>query len=286
MIRKITFCLVLCAITVSAFSQTNKTDESSLPEIKGNYLGISAGMTFGSMRDMSTSPLFYSAILPSVAIDYASIHDKWVYGLNFTTLNGFYLSLMDTESYSTTANIFDFDIFVFNNFMKSNDDRFKQFIGGSMTNSSHIRINQSYGNAALAFNNFSDINLNYKVSFQYRLAEKKKKFLKLIPYTRKEKFFLLSGKVGVPVYTLVYSPGYTNPGNSTLNSDLLFDGYEYNSKIFSGINTDISISRILKNGNMTKFSYIWNARTTGSVTESTIDIAHHTFIFTLVFKIN
>lgn len=117
-------------------------------------------------------------------------------------------------------------------------------------------------------------------------AQKHKKILWLIKHTRKEKEYLLSGKVGVPIVSLIYRPGFTNPGNSTLNDGALLQGYAMKAKAFSGLNTNISISRILANGNMIRFGYYWDYVTNGQNAINRIDMSHHVFTFGLIFKIN
>jgi hypothetical protein len=283
MIKKLLLYIFICLASATVFAQKSNTKNSP---ITGNYLGISGGLAFGSMRDQSTSPLFYTAFMPTVAIDYDAYCKKNLWNLKFTTLNGFYLLTTDDDLFSGSGNIFDFEFAWYRNYESSSDGMLNQFLGTSITNSTHLRINNAFMNASFALNNFTDFNLNFRIEKQYNRPEKQKKFLWLIKYMRKEKHYLLSGKIGVPVYTIIYRPGYTNPGNGTLNDDQLLSGYEMSGKVFGGINSDLSISRLLKNGNMIKYSYLWNMRTTGRMSENPVDITNHVFLFTLVYKIN
>jgi hypothetical protein len=71
-----------------------------------------------------------------------------------------------------------------------------------------------------------------------------------------------------------------------LNNNELLGGYELKNKIFSGLNTDLSLSRILKNGNMVKITYYWDFMTTGNISFNKLDSANHLFLLSLVFRID
>ncbi len=265
------------------FSQQDA--EKSL-SYKGNYLGISGGFSTGLMRDMVTSPLFYTGIMADVALDYTNVSEKNLVNFNFTTVNGLYVSSGVDDFYTSTGSIFDFELAYYRNIEEYSRFDFAQYIGFSVGNYSAIRVNNAFMNAGMTFDNFTDFDLNLRADFPFTRHEKKKKLFWLIPYTKKEKHFLVSGKIGIPVYSLIFRPDYTNPGNSTLNNDVLFPGYEMSGKVFSGMNTDLSIARFLNNGNMIKFTYFWEYMTTGKLTTNRLDTSRHAFLFTLVFKIN
>lgn len=281
--NKIFIYLFLLLIGNPLFSQT--ADNGNQYLYNGKYLNVSGGISTGLMRDMVTSPLFYTAAMPAIAIEYAAIGEKNTVNFNFTTLNGFYLASGVDDSYISNGHIFDFELAYYRNIQEYGHLNFPYYLGVSVGNYSALRINEALMNAGVAFDNFTDFDLNIKADWQFTRHEKKKKLFWLIPYTKKEKHFLISGKLGVPVYSLIYRPGYTNPGNSTLNNEILFPGYEMSGKVFSGMNTDLSISRFLNNGNMIKFSYFWEYMTTGRMDVNRLDTSRHMFLFTLVFKI-
>lgn len=280
--QKIIFVLLL-SFSLNAYSQA---DEKSLPDITGNYLGISGGLATGVMRDIVTSPLFYTAVMPAVNIDYKLYFQKSIFSVNFATLNGFYMTLTHDNAFSASGNKFDFDISYYRLLEESSDNSLKNYLGVSTGNFTELYINNAFMNAGFTFNNFTDVSLNLKADWSITKPEKQKKFLWLIKYKSKEKQYLLSGKLGVPIVSLMYRPTFTNPGNSTLNDETLFPNYSMKTKVFSGLSTDISISRILKNGNMVRFGYYWDFITSGKNALNRIDMSHHIFTVGLIYKIN
>ncbi|MDD3860819.1 MAG: hypothetical protein PHW83_11520 [Bacteroidales bacterium] len=280
--RKIIFALLL-SFSLNAYSQA---DQKTLPDIKANYFGISGGLATGVMRDFVTSPLFYTAFMPAVNFDYKLYCPKSIFSINFATLNGFYIALTHDNAYSATGNKFDFDISYYRLLEASSDDALKNYLGISTGNFTELYINNAFMNAGFTFNNFTDISLCLKSDWTIIKPEKQKKFLWLIKYKSKEKQFLLSGKLGVPVVSLMYRPAFTNPGNATLNNEVLFPNYSMKTKVFSGLSTDISISRILKNGNMLRIGYYWDYITSGKNALNRIDMSHHIFTVGLIYKIN
>lgn len=278
--------LLLVFLLIPYFSVFSQTQENQFQNVQGNYLGISAGLATGVMRDIVTSPLFYTAFMPAVNIDYKLYCPKSIFSVNFATLNGLYMTLTHDDVYSATGNKFDFDISYYRLLETNSGNGLNNYLGVSTGNFSELYMNSSFMNAGFTFNNFTDFSLNLKTDWRITKPEKQKKFLWLIKYTSKEKQYLLSGKLGIPVISLMYRPSYTNPGNSTLNNDVLFQGYSMNTKVFSGLSIDISISRILQNGNMVRFGYYWDFITSGKNAINRIDMSHHIFTIGLIFKIN
>lgn len=275
--------LTLISLSLVVFSQTENSDSYN---VQGNYLGINGGLATGVVRDLVTSPLFYTALMPAVTIDYKHYGKKSIFDFSFMTLNGLYISTSPNNFTSGSGNSFDLDLSYYRLLEANSDDELKYYLGGGIGNFSDIRVNNSFMNAAFTFDNFTDFGLNLRADWRIDRPEKQKKFLWLIKYTKKEKHYLLSGKIGLPVATIIYRPGFTNPGNSTLYDEALFEGYKSKVKVFSGLNTDISVSRILKNGNMIRFGYYWDFITSGKSAVNRIDMSHHVFTFGLIFKIN
>ncbi len=267
-----------CSFVV--FSQsTNDTTYNN-----GSYIDISGGLTIGSLRDMSTSPLFYTGVLPTIEIKYSNLFNKNLITFNFNTSNGLYLTSSENDFYNGSGNIFDFELSYFRNYDEFTNNSFGNWPGLSINNSTALRTNNYFGNAAFTFDNISSININYLITKKWTRKSKEKKILWLIKYRRKEKKYLLSFKTGIPIYSFIYRPGFTNPGNAT-QPELLLPGYKMYGKVFSGMNTNISLARILFNGNMIKLSYNWDFFTSGKYSLNRLDTSKHTLLFSLVFKI-
>lgn len=279
--KRILFLLCLFS-SFGVFAQINQQQNI---KVSGKYLGTNVGLASGVVRDVLTSPLFYSAVMPALTIDYKHYSEKSIFDFSFMTLNGIYITATHDNFVLGTGNSFDFDFSYYRLLEATSDEELKYYLGAGIGNFSDIRVNNSFMNAAFAFDNFTDFGLNLRADWRIDSPEKQKKFLWLIKYTKKEKHYLLSGKIGLPIASVIYRPGFTNPGNSTLYDEALFEGYKSKVKVFSGLNTDISISRILTNGNMIRFGYYWDFITSGKSAINRIDMSHHVFTFGLIFKI-
>ncbi len=281
--NKILFILILYfGVPLTSIGQTDTVPKKT----RSNLIDISAGLATGSLRDMSTSPLFYTGLLPAIDISYSNFFNKNLIQLNLSSYNGIYIKLTDDDSYLSTANSVNTEIAYFRHYEDYDNTGFKHYPGVSLNNYTSIRVNSAFNNAAFAFDNISSLNINYLITKDFTLKAKHKKLLWLIKYYRKEKQYLASFKIGIPIYSLIYRPGFTNPGNLTLNNIILLPDYKITSKVFSGMNTNLSLSRILKNGNMIKFTYHWEFFTSGKHALNRLDMSKHALLFSLVFKIN
>jgi hypothetical protein len=281
--NKIFLYLVLLLIGETLLSQT-QTDSSNYFN-NSNYIDISSGLAIGNLRDMATSPLFYTGVLPTVDFSYSDYFNKNLIKVNLSSLNGIYVRTTVDDFYSSSANIINFELSYYKHYDEYDDGSLMHWPGISLNNYTAIRINNSFGNAAFTLDNISSMNLNYMITKNFTRKAKEKKFLWLIKYKRKQKDYLFSFKTGIPVYSLIYRPGFTNPGNAT-QTETLLPGYKFTGKVFSGINTNLGIARMLKNGNMIKFSYNWDFFTSGKYSLNRLDYSKHSFLFSLVFKLN
>lgn len=281
--RKVIIWFSLLVIGISALAQENQESTSLIKD--GNYIGISGGMAISSLRDLGTSPLFYTGILPSAQLSYTKYSKRNVWNFKFTTLNGIFLHMTEDDTYTASGNIFDFEFAYLRNYAEEGS-KIRTYFGTSINNYSSLRNNGAFMNASFAFDNISYLNLNYKIEYDWVRKEKEKKLFWLFKYTRKEKRYVLGAKLGIPIFGLIYRPGYTYLGNATTSGDDIFPGYEFNYKVFPGMNTDLSIARVLNNGNQMKLSYYWDFMTTGKLSENRLDKAKHMFLLTLVFNLN
>lgn len=264
----------------------SQEEENILPQVSGNYIGINAGLSSGLVRDLITSPLFYTSALAYIDINYQNIGEKNIFQAKFASHNGINALIINENSFIGFQSVFDFNVLWLRVLESSLNKRVKHFLGAELENYTSIRINLDFMNAASCIDNINNISIAYQANFVFRRAEKEKKLFGLINYKRKEQFYLLTAGVSVPVISLYYRPEFTIPGNATLNDNNIFDGYSLKPKVFSGLASDISISRILHNGNMIKFGYSWMFATNGKTAFNRLEFSHHIFSLGLVFKIN
>jgi len=281
--KKILLYFFLIILSINTIAQENQDSSSFINE--GHYIGVSGGIAISSLRDLGTSPLFYTGILPSAQLSHIYYFGKNIWNFKFTTLNGVYLHMTDIDMFSASGNIFDFEFSFLHNYAEEGNE-YRTYIGTSLNNFSSFRNNSSFMNASFAFDNISYLNLDYKFEYDWVRKEKQKKLFWLFKYTRKEKRYVLGAKVGIPVFSMLYRPGYTYLGNATNSNNTLFPGYEWNYKVFPGLNTDLSISRVLNNGNQMKLSYYWDFMTTGKLSENRLEQSKHMLLYTLIFNLN
>lgn len=281
--NKKSFILILfLGISLTSIGQTDTVSK----KIRSNLIDISTGIATGSLRDMSTSPLFYTGLLPVINIGYSNFFNKNLVQLDLNSYNGIYIKLTDDDSYLSTANSLNAELAYYRHYTDYDNTGLKHYPGVSINNYTSIRVNSAFNNAAFAFENIASLNINYLITKDFTVKAKQRKLLWLIKYYRKEKQYLASFKIGIPIYSLIYRPGYTNPGNLTLNNIILLPDYKVTNKVFSGMNTNLSLSRILENGNRIKFTYHWEFFTSGKYSLNRLDMSRHALLFSLVFKIN
>lgn len=264
-----------------------QVQENTFPKPNGNYLGINWGLSTGSVRDMLTSPLFYTSVLIYGDFSYFYIDEQNIFELKTATHNGLNAKLISDNFHVGFQSAFDFKLSLLRNVQSISDNDLKHYLGADIDNYMSIRIMPDFMNAALSIDNVSNFAIAYKAEYNYHKKRKEKNFLGLIPYTTNEKFYVFSGRLSVPVISLYARPKFTNPESATVDiEDPLFKGYSLKAKAFSGLSTDLSVSRILKNGNIIKYGYAWMFATNGKNAINRLEFSHHIIYIGLVFKFN
>lgn len=279
------FFLILALLFSSFFY--SQAQENTFPQPKGNYLDMNFGLSIGTLRDMLTSPLFYTSFLAYGDFSYMYIDEKNIIESGITTHNGLNAKLTSDYLYSGFQSVIHCKLSWLRNMQPNPYKLFNNYLGADVDNYMNIRIMPEFMNAALSFDNINNFAIAYKAEYNYHKKQKEKKILGLIPHTSKEKFYVLSARVSVPVISLYYRPKFTNPGNATLSAnDALLNGYSLKAKAFPGLSTDLSVSRILPNGNMVKYGYAWTFATNGKNAINRLEFSHHIIYLGLVFKFN
>lgn len=158
--------IILLLLIIQSLTGFSQNEKKASPKVSGNYVGINSGLASGVMRDMVTSPLFYTALMPALTIDYQRFGKKSLLDISFMTLNGFYFNFINDDISSGTGNSFDFDFTYYRLLEQNSDDEMKYFLGVSAGNFSGIRMNQAFMNAAFSFDNITDFALNIKADWR------------------------------------------------------------------------------------------------------------------------
>ncbi|MDR2010500.1 MAG: hypothetical protein LBQ22_08455 [Bacteroidales bacterium] len=280
--KKIITLFIFIFIVQYCFSADN---DSVKPKPVRSYIGVYAGLGAGSIRDYSTSPLFYSALYALPRLDYSYYWNKNILYFDLKVLSGIYAVNINNNAYGGSGLILDFKTSYFRELpFKSTKLNLKQYWGASLSNYFDYRTNEAFMNAALIFDNFTTLEANYKFELRYTKKAKQKKIL-FIKYMRKEKNYLMALNVGIPFYSLIYRPGFSVVGNATVNDSKIFRGYELGNRFFPGLNTDFSIARVLNNGNMFKLSYCWDMFSTGKGSYYNLNSAKHLIMISLIVNL-
>lgn len=282
--KKISILFFCCLI--SSFTFSNTIQDSIKLNPLGKYVGVSGGLVIDRLRDSGTSPLFYTGILPLLQVEYLRRDAKDIFNYKLCFYNGIYFKKTKNDIFKGSGLMFDLELSYLRKLDISNNIKHNHYLGFSLGNFSSIRINEAFMNAAFAFDNFSNVELDYKFELQFIRKERMASFFGFFKYKKIEKKFLLSFDLGLPVYSLIYRPGFNYIGNATSNITDTFDHYEFKSKLISGLNTDISISRLYKNGNIIKYAYCWDMFSTGKASAYMLNTAKHLFVVSLILKLD
>ncbi|HOK37591.1 MAG: hypothetical protein WHW07_08005 [Bacteroidales bacterium] len=251
---------------------------------KSAYIETSAGFSTGKIRDRLTTPLFYNLTAARINLSKAILRPKGIYNYGINYYGGMYnLSTNDDFFVSTTQQI----IINFNYtrlLEKFSSVSYRYYSGGCFQNHSLIWLNEAFGNAAFTFSNISNLNFDFKYKLLFIKPSKEKKLFWLIKYKTKERKYMMDFDLSIPVISSIYRPEFTNPGNSTLNNSMIFNGYKMNLELFTGLQTDFSLNEILSNGNMFRYGYRWQMGSYLKQKPSALDVSYHSLYFSLIFK--
>jgi len=267
---------------IEEFSLSKKELRKQIPK----YYGIAFGINSSKFRDFATSPLFYNGIVCRISLSRLKIGDKRETELGLSYDFGSYSN--DFNENATTSNVNRIEL----NYSKLfrvgffNSESINTKVGFLLSGNGNLRINWALQNNAFGLDAFANLLGSIKITKDIsRKVAKDKKFL-FWKYKLNERKRNLAIRLNVGLVNSSYRNGHAYTGQSSvLNNIKIFDDYEF--KIFSGFRASSSLdyTRYLKNKNAVRFSYVWDAYSTGGDLDK-FEMAHHILKFTLLFNTN
>lgn len=278
--------LTLTILTFSAsytFSQDSKDKNSSRPK----YLEIGIQNGYSYHRDLATSPVFYRGATSGTNVHYHRFDSSRDSRFGATLYSGTQRFSVRNESAQSRFTTIQIDISELYAIEKYSQGKYKFKVGGSLMGNFNLRSDPALQNASFGYEVVYNLMGSAKVSRDVsRNREKSGKFLWLIPYNWKPRKRLLSYQLSLGVFNSNVRNGYAYVNQSGLTNQFpIFADYENN--LFSGfrMNAVFRYSIYLNNGNALRFSYIWDAYTTGGEVDQ-FEIANHLFGAALLFDLS
>ncbi|WP_282015774.1 hypothetical protein [Marinifilum flexuosum] len=244
----------------------------------GKFIKIAAGLNSIKMRDMATSPLFYTGGLKHFELGFV----KWKEGkerdLSFSVSTGLASNSTNNHTASSTISIYNLSYSKLYPVWKQ--DKLNLKVGGELRNSFHIRNNPSFQNNATGIEVFSTLFAAGKLSWDIS-NDSRSKFLFFNVKPRKR---ALSFKMKFALMNNTYRNGYIYNDNSGITNDPnVFDNHQL--KMFSGyrLGTELNYTVFLKNKNAIRLGYEFDAYKTGGNLDK-FEMANYKLKIALLFK--
>jgi hypothetical protein len=270
-------------IGAEIIAQNEQNDKESRPK----YLEL--GLNFGHsyFRDLATSPIFYTGALNGANFHYHRFDTLRETRFGFSALNGTHGFTIGNEVSTSSFTTLQFDYGRLYPFERISNANYKFKFGGLLIANINFRTDPALQNAGFGYEVVYNLMASAKVSRDVsRHSAKSGKILWLIPYNWQPRKRLLSYQLNLGVVNNNVRNGYAYVSQKgIINEFPLFADYEHN--VFSGfrMNAALRYTIYLNNGNALRFSYIWDAYTTGGEVDQ-FEIANHLIGTALLFDLS
>lgn len=268
-----------------------KIEESSLSKKERRkqiptYYGIAIGINNSKFRDFATSPLFYNGSALQVALSRLKIGNDRAAEFGFSYDFGSYTSNFNENITSSKVNRVELYYSQLYQVELLPSESFNTKVGFLLNSNGNLRTNEALQNNALGVDIFANLLGSIKLTKDISRKVTKEKRIWFFKYKLNERKRNLAFRLNLGLMNSSFRNGYVYTGQSSvLNNPQLFDGYNFN--FFSGAraSSNLDYTRYLKNKNAVRFSYVWDAYSTGGDLDK-FEMAHHTLKFTLLFNTN
>lgn len=248
------------------------------------YALVAFGPSSSNFRDFATSPLTYrgSILSTSLARLRADANKESLLGLSYSFGN--YSATVEEHSTSSqvkTLSLYYSRLYAVN---KYSNEQWKVKAGALFNATVNTRLNASLQNNAFGIEMFPTLLGSIQVERDLSRTSAKEGKLLFIRYNRQPRKRLLSYRFNLGLLNSHYRNGFVYSGQSSvLNDPKLFD--DYSLKTFSGMrmSSTLCYSVFNSNGNITQFSYNWDAYKTGGDADA-FEMAHHSLTVSLAFN--
>lgn len=284
----LTFLFIGKTNTVQAQTDNSrsKIEESSLSKKElrkqiPKYYGIALGLNSSKFRDFATSPLFYNGSVRQISLSRLKLGDNREAEFEVSYDFGSYSTSFNENTTISNVKRLELNYTQLYRVGLFNSESINTKVGFLLSGNGNRRTNMALQNNATGVDIFANLLGSIKITkdISRKVANDKK-------YKLNEKKRNLAFRLNVGLVNSSYRNGYVYLGQSSVLNDAEgFDDYEF--KIFSGFRTSSSLdyTRYLKNKNAIRFSYVWDAYSTGGDLDK-FEMAHHILKFNLLFNTN
>lgn len=286
--KSLSFAFVLLLLWPAlVYSQQIENDDKAGREARPKYLELGAQFGYSYFRDLATSPIFFSGATSGASLHYHRFDSlkETRYGMSVLAGNyGFSVRGESNNSSFSSIQVNYSRLFPLKRFSNQN---YKLKAGGLLQGNLNFRIDPALQNAGFGYEVIYNLMASAKVSRDIsREKARSGKFLWLIKYDWQPRKRLVSYQLNVGVINGNVRNGYAYVNQRGITNEFpLFADYENN--LFSGfrMNAALRYTIYLNNGNALRFSYLWDAYTTGGEVDQ-FEFASHLFSAALLFDLS
>ena len=156
-------------------------------------------------------------------------------------------------------------------------------VGVSTDNRLWLSYNPNLENASFGLTDFMTLNVHGRA--ELRFGHK----IHLTDSSATQGRWLAYGEVAIAPLALVYRPGYAYLDNYNSSEEgvihTILTSYTWSTTSFADIESDIGITRQLRNGNRIGLAYRWNYISSGTARYSRFEQASHLLVISLDFQL-
>lgn len=278
--------ILLISLVVSPlFGQSKKDVRKAANKERPKFLELGFGSGSSYYRDFATAPIFYHSIPQNVAIHYHRFDSlkETRYGGNLSF--GIYdFEIGDQKSSSLTRSL-NLDFGKLYHIQKLSTEKYNVKVGGMAIFTGNLRIDQDLQNAAVGYEFIYNLMASAKVSRDVSRKETKSGKIWFIKWNWEPRKRLLSYRLNVGLMNSHIRNAYPYINQKEiLNESPFFANYE--NTFFQGfrMTSDLDYTIFLHNNNAIRFSYVWDAYTTGQEVDK-FEMANHFINFSLLFRL-
>jgi len=262
-------------------------DRKTLNEARPKYLEIALHGGPSYFRDLATSPIFFRGPALGFGLHYHRFDSlkESRFGLAFTT--GRYRFTIGNERASSRLQNIQLDFSKLYRIDRFSSEKYQLKLGGLAMADLNLRVDPALQNAGFGYEFIYNLMASAKVSRDLsRTTTKSGKFLGFIGYNWQPRKRLISYQLSAGLYNANVRNGYAYVNQEALlNEFSLFADYQHH--LFQGfrISSALRYTIYLNNDNALRFSYCWDAYTTGGENDQ-FEIANHLFGAALLFDLS
>ncbi len=270
---------------LNAFAQESKELRRKENKERPKFLEIGSGLNYSYFRDFATGPIFYEGLVNSFNGHYHRFDSTKETRYGFLFSAGSYGFTVNNESSNTFVNSITLDfgkLYHIQNFIR---EKYKLKVGGALLLTGNIRSDPALQNASLGYELIYNLMASAKI--ERDVSRKKEKDVKIwfIRYHLSPRRRHLSYQLNVGLMNSHVRNGYAYVNQEQLlNGSPIFADYE--NKFFQGfrMNSALRYTIYMNSGNALRFTYLWDAYTTGQENEA-LEFANHMLSVALLFKL-